>query len=142
MTEEEMRDSKVPTLNDCAELGDYVRDLIEQEHDYGTCVYAMSMAATAAYNLVASKLGVTGFQARCADMDIIKRTRGLERFMIVDLTNALYPQYDMHGRLREALDDMRPWLKEEATKLLADNSELANVNVVEHWRKLAAWEPK
>ena len=75
MTEQEMRDTEVPRANTIGELSDYIESLVQQEHDYGTCVYAMSMAATAAFNYVARRLGVTGFQASCADMDVLRRTR-------------------------------------------------------------------
>jgi len=136
--EQEMRDAKVPWLESPEELASYIADLIDRPHDYGTCVYAMSMAAVAAYNHVASKLGVTGFQASCADMDIVRRTRGYERFVLLDLGNALYPQYDLEARLRESLADARPWLAGEAKKLLAERHDVANPAVVAHWEKLTA----
>jgi hypothetical protein len=66
-TEAEMRDSEAPTHGTVEELAAYVRVLVERPHDYGTCVYAMSLAATAAFNFVAHKLGVTMFQASWGD---------------------------------------------------------------------------
>ena len=63
MTEQEMRDTEVPRANTIGELSDYIESLVQQEHDYGTCVYAMSMAATAAFNYVARRLGVAVGQA-------------------------------------------------------------------------------
>jgi len=135
-SETEMRDAKVPTLATLPELSSYIEDLVNRPHDYGTCVYAMSMAAVAAFNHVASKLGVTGFQASCADMDIIHRTRGIERFMIIDLGSALYPQYDLAGRLNEALAEIGPWLAERAKEQLAKSPD-AHPEVRAHWEKLA-----
>ena len=78
MTEQELRGYKVPTPRSIDELTNIICDLTERKHDYGTCVYAMSIAATAAFNYMASTLGVTGFQASCADMDVLRRTRGYE----------------------------------------------------------------
>ena len=135
-TEQELQASEVPTPETPEALADYIAGLVDRPHDYGTCVYAMSMAATAAFNYVAHKLGVSGFQASCADMDILRRTRRLERFMIIDLANALYPQYDLQGRLAEALEDAKPWLAEQAKARLADESG-AHPSVRKHWEFLA-----
>ena len=63
MCEQDMRAAEVPSAGTIGELSDYIESLVQQEHDYGTCVYAMSMAATSAFNYVAHQLGVTGFQA-------------------------------------------------------------------------------
>lgn len=136
--EQEMRDAKVPTPDTAKDLTAYIDGLVKRDHDYGTCVYAMSMAATAAFNYVAHKLGVTGFQASCADMDILRRTRSLEGpFMILDGQNALYPQYDLEGKVREWLggDDFKEWISEQAKKKLAE-SDGASPSVVAHWRSL------
>ena len=81
--EKEMRDAKVPWPKTEEQLQQYVNSLVERPHDYGTCVYAMSMAATAAFNYVAGQLGVTGFQSSCADMDVIRRTRGYKVWVSV-----------------------------------------------------------
>lgn len=140
MNEQEMRDSVAPTLDTLDELSQYIDGLVNQEHDYGTCVYAMSLAATAAFNYVARKLGVSGFQASCADLDILKRTRNMKGpFLIVDGENVLYPQYDLHARLDEFLDELKPWAAEEAQKLL-DGESMAVDAVKDHWRKLTEVE--
>ena len=141
LSEAEMREAVVPTPGTPEELSAYIAILTDRPHDYGTCVYAMSMAATATFNMIASKFGVTGFQASCADMDILRRTRGWKGpAMVLDLSDALYPQYDLIGRVRKALDDNAQWLADEARKLLADR-EGAHPNVVAHWRKLARAKP-
>lgn len=141
MTEKEMRESKVPTPSNPNDLREYIDGLVKQDHDYGTCVYAMSMAAVAAFNFVASKLGVTGFQASCADMDILRRTRSMEGpFILLKGEDALFPQYDLPGRLTEAMDKWKPWLKEQADKKLAGVSEFSvHPDVEAHWRKLASF---
>jgi len=137
-TEAEMRDSEATRPQSIEELNEYIASLTEREHDYGTCVYAMSLAATAAFNYVAGRLGVTGFQASCADLDIIKRTRRIDGpFMLVLGRDMLYPQYDTIGRVSEALNEWLPWAAEEAAKLLDSETEHTSRRVIEHWRELA-----
>ncbi len=123
------------------ELTKYIQWTIDQKHTYGSCVYAMSLAATATFNYLAHELGVTGFQASCADLDLLKRTRGINGpFMIIRAEEALYPQYDLHRKLDEALLAWRPWFAEEATKMLDKRSLGAHEAVVAHWKKLAAYK--
>lgn len=142
MTEAEMHDAKAPSPKSLTELSDYINSLVERPHDYGTCVYAMSLAATATFNYVAGKLGVTGFQASCADLDILRRTRGLEMGCILDYEKLLYPQYcndvefpSWQGLL--ANQKLRPQLAELARNHLAESPN-AHPNVIAHWKKLAA----
>ena len=145
-TEVEMRDATVPRIRSEEELLAYVRSLVKRPHDYGTCVYAMSMAAVAAFNYAASELGVTGFQASCADLDILRRIRGLKHgFRVLDYGNLLYPQYwdeehfpDAPAILRGD-PDLHRKLAEEARANLARGG--AHANVQEHWRRLIATAP-
>lgn len=139
--EREMREAKVPYLKTEEELLDYIRSLVDRQHDYGTCVYAMSMSAVAALNYVASKLGVTGFQASCADLDILRRTRHIDHFMIVDFDKALFPQYDLRAQLNAALEEAAPRLAVKAREKLAEAPD-AHPSVVAHWRMLAAANPE
>lgn len=136
-TEQELRQEVVLTFKTKEELLAYIETLTTQEHDYGTCVYAMSLAATATFYYVAGTLGVSGFQAACADMDVIKRLRGYKGpFMIIDISNALYPQYDIKNSVAEFITECHPWLKEQAQELLDKNSTTASSVVVEHWKEL------
>ena len=137
-TEAEMRDAKVPCPYTKEQLNEYIDSLVDRSHDYGTCVYAMSMVAEAAFNYVSRKLGVTGFQASCADLDFVRRTRGLDGpFILLKAEDMLFPQYDVPGKLDEAMEKWRPWLKEEAIKKLAENNEHAHPDVIAHWKLLA-----
>lgn len=137
-TEKEMREEKAPSPKTADELNEYVRSLVEREHDYGTCVYAMSLAATAAFNHVAAKLGVTGFQASCADLDVLRRTRGMDGpFIILKAEDMLYPQYDVPGQLQKAIASWQDWLAEQAALKMKD-AKKARPDVAEHWEKLAA----
>lgn len=139
MTEFEMRDAEVPTPDTPYALMGYIEGLAEADHDYGTSAYAASMAAVAAFNYVAHRLGLTGFQARAAELDFLRRTRRLEGpFMIVDAERALYPQYNLHATLDEFLNEARPWLQERAHMDLQEDTDRVHPNVLEHWESLAA----
>ena len=136
-TEAEMRDAKVPWPLTEAQLTEYIESLVHKTHDYGTCCYAMSMAAEAAFNYVSHSLGVTGFQASCADLDFLRRTRSMKGpFMILKAEDMLYPQYDLPEKLAKAMEDWKPWLKEEATKMLADKDHM-HPDVLARWKELA-----
>lgn len=143
-TEASMRAETAPTPKTAKELAAYIDSLTAGEHDYGTCVYAMSLAATAAYSYVASKLGVSGMQAECADLDIIRRTRDIAGpFMLIAADDCLYPQYDSPVvKAAEARAKWAPWLKQEAARLLAEKHSPhvpygISPQVVAHWKKLA-----
>lgn len=140
-TESELRELPAPKCTTAAELAAFVESMASRPHDYGTCVYAMSLCAEAAFRFIADRLGVTGFQASCADMDFIKRTRGLNHgFQLLDYSKLLYPQFDSDMRitpetlLSEPL--LRKRIRDEAKKNLAEKS-VAHEHVVAHWRKLA-----
>lgn len=135
-TEKQMRDADVPWLKTPDELSAYIAALVSRPHDYGTCVYAMSMAAVAAFHYVASVLGVTGFQASCADLDIVRRTRSLKGpFMIIDANDLLYPQYDVREKLETFIKENKEWCATEARKHIAENPR-AHPNVRAHWDSL------
>ena len=137
-TEAEMREAEVPSIRTKEQLAEYVESLVRRPHDYGTCVYALSMASEAAFNYVAHVLGVSGFQASCADLDFIRRTRSMKGpFMLIKAEDALYPQYDLVGNLLESLEKWKPWLKETAEKNLSERNEYIHPNVLAHWKKLA-----
>lgn len=139
-TEKEMKDSDVPEFQNLRELSRYIHDMTKRKHDYGTCCYAMSMSAVAAFQYVASKLGVTGFQASCADLDFIRRTRGIKGpFIIIKGEEMLYPQYDVAKKLEEATNSWKQWARDEAKNKLKEHGD-AHPDVIKHWKKLAAYE--
>ena len=123
-TEKEMCEAKAPWPKTMKELTEYINSLTEREHDYGTCVYAMSLAAVATFNYIGAKLGTTGFQAGCADMDILNRTRNMTcGFRIINYENLLYPQYlnsDHFPTPTQILMENKAHLAEEARKRLAE----------------------
>lgn len=140
-TEEELRKAPEPKPQSIEELSEFMRVLVSREHDYGTCVYAMSLCAVAAFNLVAHELGVTGFQASCADMDVLRYTRNFKWGRIVNYDDLLYPQYlniehfPSHDYL---LDKEREELARRAKMLLTEhNSGPISIGVEAHWHWLA-----
>jgi len=137
-TEAEMRTEEAPSPETMEALGEYITSLVEREHDYGTCVYAMSLAATAAFQHVASRLGATGFQASCADLDILRRTRLMDGpFTILKAKDMLYPQYDLPEKLREAMESWRDWAATECAKKLKESGEHTHPDVKAHWERMA-----
>lgn len=142
MTEEQMRSAPDPLPKTPEQLSEYIAALVDRPHDYGTCVYAMSLAAVAAFNYVAHKLGVTGFQANCADLDIIRRTRSLKHgFTILDASNILYPQYNLVAEAREFVAKQVGNLKDAARELLARDGGVPDVR--SRWQGIAdgTYEP-
>jgi hypothetical protein len=139
-TEKEMREAKVPWLDTPEQLADYIKSLVDRPHDYGTCVYAVSMAAVAAYQYVGRKLGTTGFQSSCADLDILRRARGWEWGRVLNYEDLLYPQYANRERfptVEDLLYEHRAELAKRAAVLL-EKSPTAHPDVLAHWRKLVA----
>lgn len=135
-TERDMREAKVPWPYTPEQLIEYIQSLVQRTHDYGTAVYAASMAATAAFNYVCKVEGLSGFQASCADLDFIRRSRHIDGpFMLIKGEDALYPQYDLHEKLNEAITEWKPWLSEQASKNLSNKS--AHPDVIAHWKRLA-----
>lgn len=143
MTEQEMRKADVPWPKSMDELTSYIKGLVEQEHDYGTCVYAMSMSALATFYYVSHVLGVTGFQASCADMDFLRRSRRMERFQILDLGNLLFPQYrDKFKSIDEMIAENIGWLADEARKKIAETNGECHPEVLAYWQMLANLKPE
>ena len=141
MTESEMRNAKVPWFESINDVMSYINDLVGQPHDYGTCVYAMSMAAVAALNYVAGKLGVTGFQASCADMDILTRTREYKSgFMIIDYDHIFYPQYltnEYFPSPNDIIAKNKVWFAKRAKELLKE-TDMVSGSVIDRWKYLAS----
>lgn len=142
MNESELAELKPPrSPRTQEEVLAIVNALATRMHDYGTCCYAMSLSAWAAFQYVAGHLGVTGFQASIADLDFIKRSRHIDSpFALLTAEKILYPQYDLHSQLDEWIVKWKPWAAEEARKKLMA-SQNAAPTVVEHWKRLSAEHP-
>lgn len=130
------------------ELFAYIREMIKWPASadvttgYGRCVYAMSYAAVATFNYIAHELGVTGFQASCADLDFLTHTRAVKHgLLVLSADDLLYPQYDLVAKARGWIAKTRPQLAIAAQELL-NEGRYAHPDVVAHWEKLAAREPE
>lgn len=140
-TEQEMREFKELWPESEQELIDHIRELAKANNDYGKAAYVISLAAVATFRYMSHLCGITGFQASCADMDILRRNRHYEDgFRIIDYNNLLYPQYwtDEHFPTREQLlQENLPRLQKKAKELLAQTSN-ASPNVKKHWETIVA----
>ncbi len=107
---------------------------------YSQCAEACADMALAAFELAAKTLGITGWQGSWAELEFIRRSRHIKGpFGIYDVSDALYPQYDLPARLDKLLTgpDTVKWLGDEAERMLAENRE-PHPNVERHWRMLVA----
>lgn len=142
LTEKQLRDTEVEYPKTLEELNEIIKQLTGRKHDYGTCVYAMSIAAVASFNYVAHVLEVTGFQASCADLDILRRTRNYENgFSIINYDNLLYPQYwdDEHFPSKEQLlEKNKKQLAKVAKRKLEESNGYVHPEVKKHWQMVAS----
>lgn len=137
-TEQELRNAESPWPKTPGELIDYIQKICDENgDDYGKCVYAMSLSAVAAFNFASHLVGATGFQASCADLDIIRRTRGMKcPFAIIKADDMLFPQYDINKNVKNLIAEWTPWAAEQARKKI-DAETMAAPAVLKHWEKLA-----
>ena len=140
MNEDEMREFEVPYYHTLEEVIEFVKSLETQANEYGTAAYCASLAATAMFNYICHREGLTGFQALCADLDILRRTRMIKGpFIILKLDDAMYPQYNLREKLESFLtdDSSLEWMRETAIKNLDENPD-AHPAVISHWRELTS----
>lgn len=121
------------------ELIAFIDEKVSQEHDYNTSADALWEVAEAAFNYVASELGVTGFQAGYASMMLLKKTKGLDcPVAVIHGDDLLYPQYDIPAKVAEWIEGWKPWAGEQARKLLAKSDpEHVHPDVWRRWEELA-----
>jgi hypothetical protein len=125
-----------------AELADYIESLTVfsegGEGGYQQSADAMWKAALAAFNYTARRVGATGFQGSWAALRFYGEAMHVDGpFMVVQLHDALYPQYDIPARVQGFIDESRDWLRGEAVKKLAGDRDHAAPQVVAHWQELA-----
>jgi hypothetical protein len=142
----EKPESKPPCPESEEELLAYIREMeawpeggSDMGESYGRCAYAVAYASVATFNYLAGKLGITGFQASCADMLILSLTRGMEHgFMVLNADNLLYPQYDLPRQVHEWITDTRARLAPVARAKLDEDGGFAHPDVVARWEEIAA----
>ena len=138
MDGKELHAFKVPFFDTMEQLQDFIKMLVEREHTYDTSMFAMSLAAVAAFNFVAGTLGCTGYQSSHADLDIVRRTRGIDHpFMLIQLSDYLYPQYNLHEKLEEFIGKNSDWIRETLSTYITEKSkEEVAPRVWNHWLEL------
>ena len=115
-----------------------MRTLLKKEHDYTSAMKVTARLTYEFFDYVASKLGLSGFQASWAQLEFLKLARHYEHgFMIVDFGNVLYPQY-YHDRkhfpsAKQILMDNLDYFKKQAEKLLKERP-CAHPEVRKHWK--------
>lgn len=141
--EQELRAMDAPWPDSLDDLTAFIETLVNRPHSYGTCVYATSLAAASAFNYVARRLGITGFQSSCADLDVLRRTRrmGDEPFGIIEAKDLLFPQKNPRFKAINMIQGWKEWAAKEARKKLAEHPD-AHPDVIAHWRTLAEHESK
>jgi len=139
--EKTLREVKVQWPDTEDDLIDVIKAVSSRQHDYGTTVYAMSISALSAFFYASHVLGVTGFQAGCADMEFLKHTRNYKHgFRIIDYEKLLYPQSlndDNFPSWQKLEKDNIEWLTKEAKKKLEETSGKAHPDVLKRWEYLA-----
>ena len=125
-------------------VGDSDAKLGNESDGYGKCVEAMWRAGYLAHEFAAHQLGVSGFQHGMSSLHLLGALRRIEGpYMIVDASDALYPQNDLAGKVTNFLrsDDTRRWLADTAAARLAESSDFASPSVKSHWWALVADRP-
>lgn len=135
---------KVPQFESAEDLAAHIDVLAHFEHDGGESGYSASAdalwkAAAAAFEYVARECGVTGFQASWAALRFYAEVMHVDGpFAIFKAADALYPQYDLPGRLQGYLgSEWREWLREQARKRLEEDNDFVAERVISHWHWLA-----
>lgn len=127
------------------ELVKKLRAAVTFDYTTGTDGYqqsadAMWKAALEAFNWAADVVGATGFQASWAALRFYGEAMHVDGpFAISKLSDALYPQYDLPGRIAEFIAENREWLATKAKKKLVEHAsdEYVHPNVRAHWERLA-----
>lgn len=119
----------------------YLDSELNKEHDYNTAPEAAANIAIAGFNLTSSLLGLTGFQANWGELRFIQMSRNYEHFIILNLEEALYPQYNLRNRLEEFLtsSSSKEFLKKKALEKLEKYKDYTHPDVYAHWKKLAQY---
>ena len=131
--------SKIETID---QLVAFAKELFDNyQHDYGTCVHAVSALAIAGAWYGAHKEGITGFQAGFVMWDFIRHWNHEGNqcgFRLLDFDDLLFPQYADHFEKRISAD-MWKRVQEVAKEKLAQNKDgMVHPAVWEHWQSIAA----
>ncbi len=93
VTEEELRETKSPWPYTPKQLAEYIDSSSSQDPQLRNLRLCYEPSSTAAFNYAAHVVGSSSFQASCADLDFIKRSRHIEGpFILLKGEDMLYPQ--------------------------------------------------
>lgn len=142
LNEFEVRDelaSRRKNIKTLEELTEFIKDVEENyNYDYGVAPRSIAQAILAIGDYLASKMGITGFQASCVLWDFIMDWQypynkcGLK---IINYDDMLYPQYD-HKFDKTISDSVWTALQEQAKQEL-EKAGYAHPSVVAHWQSIA-----
>jgi hypothetical protein len=142
MTEQEYKEKvygEAKNVSTTDELVDFINEIKEYEHDYGTIVYGLMAAMKAAFKVVnaSPQGGITGFQASCLGWECIHEFMMVSGpLRIVQYEHLLYPQYK--GDFEKTIDS-ETWVEimSKANQLLLDPQH-ASKEIISHWKSVAA----
>ena len=144
MSEFDIRDElreKRKNIETFEDLTAFLKDVEDRYNvGYGSAPRAIAQATAAVAWYLASKFGITGFQAGFVMWDFIRDwmyTNNKCGLKIIDYDNMLYPQYG--DRFEKIItDDTWNGLQEQAKKNLDEyeNGRSAHPEVVAHWKSI------
>lgn len=138
--ERELRMSENREIKTWGEFVDRMMHLELTSHDYNTSAEAVVEAAVLAFNIMASSMGLTGFQGGWAALTAYCEEMSLTcPVMMLKAEDLLYPQYNVPGRVQEWIDESREWCAEQAQAKLdaAKDDSLVHPAVRKRWMDLA-----
>lgn len=127
-------------IKNAKELSKFVdRIMTEYNFDYGAVCKAVAACAVAAGYAADAypSAGITGFQAGEVMWLFIRHWLHLEHPLgLIQYEHMLYPQYKY--QFEKTIDQSTAdWLKKEATRRLAEDSDHCATSVLEHWKFLS-----
>lgn len=129
------RESKVQET-----FGSSMNKLLNQVHDYNTSAEALSKALKLTIDHVAGELGLTGFQAGWAVMQFMAEFRNVQTGGIfLNFDDLIYPQYDLHRKLDEAIEGCKDRIAAHARENLQKDI-LIHPDVAAHMERVANGE--
>ena len=108
-------------------------------YDYNSSAEAMVTAFEEVEKIVTKKLGLSGFQFSWAQMRYLGKSRNMKVGILIRLEDMIFPQYNLHEKLEEAIQNNREVIIEHAKEELA-NADLMVPRVKEHMQKIAKGE--
>ncbi len=133
-----MKDTKFAETHNISleNFEEYIKGLLEENHDYCSAPDAVAKAGLAAMYLMSNKLGITGFQASYALWDVIKEWQYSDNktgLRLVNYDDLLYPQYA--DKMTSISADVWAKLQEEAANKLGSHKD-AHPRVLAHWQSI------